>query len=187
MTRCIAIPRRGLLKLFLAASLCFGSSVQAASAIEMTREAETALQNLYQQTPDTRRLGEHAVAILVFPSIVKAGLLVGGENGSGTLFKKGKSQAFYDISAASFGLQAGAQTFGYALFFMNEKALKYLDSSDGWSVGVGPSVVVWNAAAAASVTTTTVFQDVYAVPFGQKGVMAGIGIEGSKITRMNVK
>ncbi len=79
----------------------------------------------------------------------------------------------------------GAQTFSYALFFMTDSSLNYLEKSDGWSVGSGPSVVVLNKGAAASMTSTTLPQDVYAVPFGQKGLMAGVGIEGSKITRVN--
>lgn len=90
--------------------------------------------------------------------------------------------AYYNISAASFGLQAGGQTFSYALFFMNDAALAYLTKSDGWAIGSGPSVVVLDKGTAASLTSTTLSQDVYAIPFGQRGLMAGLGLEGSKIT-----
>jgi lipid-binding SYLF domain-containing protein len=124
------------------------------------------------------------VAILVFPEIIKAGLLIGGQSGDGVLFKGGKAAAYYNISAGSFGLQAGAQTFSYALFFMNNAALAYLDKSAGWQVGVGPSVVVADEGMAKSMTSTTLSHDVYAFPFGQRGLMAGLGIEGSKITRI---
>ena len=87
--------------------------------------------------------------------------------------------------AGSYGLQAGAQTFGYALFFMNAGALAYLDKSDGWEVGVGPSIVVVDEGMGKSMTSTTLTQDVYAFIFSQKGLMAGLGVQGSKITKIN--
>ena len=101
-----------------------------------------------------------------------------GQGGDGALKEGNKTVGYYNIAAASFGLQAGAQTFSYALFFMTNSALKYLENSDGWSIGSGPSVVVLDKGAAASVTSTTLTQDVYAIPFGQRGLMAGIGLEG---------
>ena len=85
------------------------------------------------------------------------------------------------------GLQAGAQQFGYALFFMNEKALAQLDKTEGFEVGVGPSVVVMDEGMAKSTTTTTMKDDIYAFIFGQKGLMAGLGIQGNKITRIQPK
>ncbi len=132
-----------------------------------------------------RTLGQQAKAILVFPQIVKAGFLIGGQTGNGALLVNGTAIEYYNISAVSFGLQAGAQAFSYALFFMTDSALQYLKSSDGWSIGSGPSVVVLDKGAAASITSTTLTQDVYAVPFGQQGLMAGLGLEGSKITRIH--
>ena len=126
-----------------------------------------------------------AKAILVFPKIIKAGLLIGGQSGDGALRMGGKTVGYYNLSAASFGLQAGGQTFSYALFFMTDSALDYLQKSDGWSIGSGPSVVVVDKGAAASMTSTSITQDVYAVPFGQRGLMAGLGLEGSKITHIH--
>ena len=87
--------------------------------------------------------------------------------------------------AGSYGLQAGVQTFDYAMFFMTNSALDYLDRSEGFEVGVGPSIVVVDAGVAKSLTTTTGKNDVYAFIFGQKGLMAGLGLQGSKITRIN--
>ena len=84
--------------------------------------------------------------------------------------------------AASYGLQVGVQKFGYALFLMNDKALTYLDKSDGWEIGVGPSIVV-DQGKAKTMTSTTLRDDVYAFIFSQKGLMAGLGIQGSKITK----
>lgn len=101
------------------------------------------------------------------------------------LFQGGVPTKYYNISAGSFGLQAGVQSFSYALFFMKDAALAYLLSSHGWSIGAGPSVVVLDKGKAASVSSTTLTQDVYAIPFGQNGLMAGLGLEGAKITLVN--
>ncbi|MGW9063612.1 lipid-binding SYLF domain-containing protein [Achromobacter animicus] len=158
---------------------------RAASAAEIGADAMAALEQLYSQDPRMRELGKQAVAVLVFPDIIKGGFLVGGERGSGALIRRGQVEGFYSISALSFGFQAGAQQFSYALFFMNEPALAYLDQSDGWSLGAGPSLVVVDQGYAASISTTTLTQDVYAVPFGEQGLMAGMGLQGSKISRMD--
>lgn len=160
------------------------ASAWAVSARTLTTDAKRMLAALYGTNPRTRELARKAKAILVFPRIVKAGLLVGGQSGDGALLQRGRATGFYNISAASFGLQAGAQTFSYALFFMNDAALAYLAESDGWALGSGPSVVVADKGKARSMSTTTLTHDVYAFPFGQKGLMAGLGLEGSKITRI---
>jgi lipid-binding SYLF domain-containing protein len=162
-----------------------GSSAFAASARAINAEADQALRTLYSTQPKARELSRQAKAILIFPAIIKAGLIIGGQSGDGVLRVDGRPAGYYNISAASLGLQAGGERFSYALFFMNDAALQYLQKSDGWSVGSGPSVVVVDKGAAASLTSTTLSQDVYAFPFGQKGLMAGIGLEGSKITHIH--
>jgi lipid-binding SYLF domain-containing protein len=144
-----------------------------------------ALKKLYARETSARLLGEKATAILVFPSILKAGFLFGGQIGEGALFKKGKTVAYYSSVGASYGLQAGVQTFGYALFFMNQNSLEYLNRSEGFEIGVGPSVVVVDKGMGKSLTSTTITQDVYAYIFDQKGLMAGMGIQGSKLTRIS--
>jgi lipid-binding SYLF domain-containing protein len=166
-------------------ALTNASDAGAASRQELDRAGIKALQTLYAINPAARRLGEKARAVLVFPSIVKAGFLFGGQIGEGVLLKGGKPAAYYNSVAASYGLQAGIQTFGYALFFMNDGALGYLDSSEGFELGVGPSIVVVDEGMAKSITSTTLTQDVYAFIFSQKGLMAGLGIQGSKITRIS--
>jgi lipid-binding SYLF domain-containing protein len=158
----------------------------AASASDLIRSSDTALENLYSNEPNTKMLGQQAKAILIFPKIVKAGFIVGAQTGDGVLFEGGLPTSYYNISSASYGLQAGVQSFSYALFFMTDSALSYLSSSQGWSVGVGPSVVVLDHGKAKSLTSTTLTQDVYAIPFGQEGLMAGMGIQGSKITPISV-
>jgi lipid-binding SYLF domain-containing protein len=162
----------------------FVSEAPAATAAQLNADGKAALNRLYAQSSKASRYGRSARAILVFPKIVKAGLVVGGQGGEGVLLVRGRATGYYKISAVSYGLQAGGQSFSYALFFMNDKALAYLDKSDGWAIGSGPSVVVIDKGKAASTTTTTLTEDVYAFPFGQKGLMAGLGLEGSKIKRI---
>jgi lipid-binding SYLF domain-containing protein len=147
-------------------------------------DANAALQKLYDSTPAAKMIGEKAKAVLVFPNIVKAGFIVGGQYGEGVLLENGKLVAHYNSVAASYGLQAGVQAFGYALFLMNDKALGYLDKSDGWELGVGPTIVIVDAGKAKSLTTLTLKDDVYAFIFDQKGLMAGLGLQGSKITKL---
>ena len=154
----------------------------AATAAQLNADGQAALNRLYAQSDRASRYARDARAILVFPKIVKAGFMVGGQGGEGVLFVRGKPSGYYKIGAVSFGLQAGGQSFSYALFLMNDKALTYLRKSNGWAIGSGPSVVVVDKGAAMSTTSTTLAKDVYAFPFGQKGLMGGLGLEGSKIT-----
>lgn len=177
--------RHWLLAVCLILASSFGpfSEARAATAAELNADGKAALSRLYAQSPKASRIGRSARAILVFPKIVKAGLVVGGQGGEGVLLVGGKPAGYYRISAASFGLQAGGQSFSYALFLMNDKALNYLKKNE-WAIGSGPSVVVMDKGKAMSTTTTTLRDDVYAFPFGQKGLMAGLGLEGSKIKQI---
>ena len=182
--------RRTGLGLFLVlGTLAFSgaSTAVAATASALNASGKAALDRLLAANPKAQRSMKDAKAVLVFPRIIKAGFMIGGQSGDGVLFRNGKAIAYYNISAGSFGLQAGGQAFSYALFFMNEKALDYLTKSNGWAIGSGPSVVVVDKGKAMSSNTTTLTQDVYAFPFGQGGLMAGMGIEGSKITPIHPK
>lgn len=157
----------------------------AASAAELTRNSQKSLKTLYAKVPVAKELGARAKAILVFPSVTKAGLVIGGQYGEGVMLENGKAVAYYSTTGASYGLQAGAQTYGYAMFFMNEKAVQSLNTAEGFEVGVGPSVVVMDEGMARNATTTTVLNDdVYAFIFSQKGLMAGLGIQGNKISKI---
>jgi lipid-binding SYLF domain-containing protein len=168
----------------LAQPLWHPAAVQAATAAELRRDASAALTKLYANTPKAKELAAIAKGILVFPSIVKAGFMVGGLFGEGVLLKGGKAVAYYNTVAASYGFQAGAQKYGYVMFLMNDKALQYLDKSDGWEVGTGPSVVIVDQGVAGGLSTSTARDDVYAFIFSQTGLMAGLGLQGSKITRI---
>jgi lipid-binding SYLF domain-containing protein len=157
------------------------------AAAELTSASQAALQQLLASVPLAKTLAPTAHAILVFPEVTKAGLGVGGQYGEGALLKKGTALAYYKTTGASFGLQAGAQKYGYAMFFMNEKALAQLDTSKGFEVGVGPSVVLVDEGMAKTTTTTTLKDDIYAFVFGQKGLMAGLGVQGNRITKITPK
>lgn len=157
---------------------------QGAAAAQINRDANKALQKLYAATPAAKELGRKAKAVLVFPSIKKGGFIVGGQYGEGVLQKNGKPAGYYNTVSASYGLQAGIQKFGYALFFMKNDALQYLNKSDGWELGSAPNIVIVDKGAARGLSTTTVHSDIYAFFFEQKGLMAGIGLQGTKITRI---
>jgi lipid-binding SYLF domain-containing protein len=148
----------------------------AASKAKIDRDVDAAIQELFITTP---------AAILVFPSIVKLGFIIAVQGGNGALRENGKTIGYYNTAAASYGLQAGIQEFGYALFFMSDSALQYLDKSGGWEIGVGPSIVIVDAGVAKALTTTTARKEIYAFFFSQKGLMAGLGLQGTKITRIN--
>jgi lipid-binding SYLF domain-containing protein len=172
----------------LAAALVTPHATTAADkAAQIAADAQAALTSLCDKEPAAHALQDKALAILVFPKITKAGFIVGGQQGKGALIKHGTAVAYYETTGASVGLQAGAQTYGYALFFMNEKALAQLDAANGFEIGVGPSVVVVDKGAAKDLTTTTMHDDIYAFIFGQQGLMAGIGIQGNKVSKINPK
>jgi len=158
---------------------------RAASAADISRDAQSALKTLYAQSAAARTLGEKAKGILVFPGIIKGGFLAGGQFGEGALIKDGKTAGYYNTVQGSFGLQAGIQKYGYALFLMTDSAMKWIDKSDGWEIGVGPSIVVMDIGAATSATTTTVQAEIYAFFFDQKGLMGGLGLAGTKVTKIN--
>lgn len=156
----------------------------AASAAEIRSDSDAALAQLYAKNPSAKLLGRHAKAILIFPRIVKAGLVIGGAYGEGELKQGGKVAGYYSSVTASWGLQAGAQSYGYALFLMNQKAVDYLHESKGWEIGTGPTVVIVKEGVARSLTTSTLKDDAYAFIFDQAGLMAGVSLEGAKISKI---
>ena len=173
----------GLFSVIAGLSL-FALPVRADTAAEIDRDVTAALRDLYASQPVAAELQRAAKGILVFPKIIKGGFIVGGQYGDGALRKGGKTVGYYNSTAASYGLQAGLQSFGYVMMFLSEDALKYLDRSNGWEVGVGPSVVVVDKGLSRSLTTSTAKSDIYVFFFDQKGLMAGLGVQGSKITRI---
>ena len=155
----------------------------AADPAGLDKDAFAALDTLYKQVPKAKELGAKAKGILVFPAIAKAGFIVGAQYGDGVLIENGQVTSNFNIAAASFGLQAGVQSFAYIMIMMSDNAMKHLDTGKGWELGLSPSIVIIDASAAKTMTTKTGDADVYAYTFGNKGLMAGGGLMGSKITR----
>ena len=147
----------------------------AATVADLNQDSDQAIKMLINSNPTAAAVAKSARAILVFPSIVKAGLIFGGAYGEGEL-KQG--------STGSWGLQAGAQSYGYVVFLMNDKAMKYIHESHGWEIGVGPTVVLVDQGVAKNLSSTTLQSDAYAFIFDQKGLMAGVSIEGTKISHI---
>jgi len=184
-THSARLTRRPAL-VMIAAGLGVGMIPRAAGAApaqKLVDDSRAALHTLYAKSTKASELGQRAKAVLVFPSITKAGLIVGGQGGQGVLFVNGKPASFHKIGAGSVGYQIGVQKFSYALFFMSAKALETLHTSDGWAIGTGPSLVVVDEGFAKSMNTTTLKKEVYAMSFSQRGLMAGAGLEGSRITQ----
>jgi len=154
---------------------------------QLDADGRRALNKLESTEKRARFISHHAKAVLVFPSVLKAGFIFGGQTGNGVLFVHGRPAGYYNLTGGSWGLQIGGQDFSYALYFMNDGALKYLHRSEGFSAGTGPSIVVVNKGAGAAADTTTITQDVYAFPFGQKGLMADLTLQGTKITEIHPK
>ena len=162
------------------------ANASSAHSSEIAAESRAALNDLYAHNPEARRAGKHAIAVLVFPKILKAGFVVGGQGGNGTLFgADGSVKGYYQTAGASYGLEAGAQKFGYAVFLTRKADLNKLMTADGWDIGTEPNVTVVDRGAAATITTKTGYKGSYAFFFDQKGLMAGISLKGSKITRIH--
>ncbi len=186
-TLTLALAACGLLSL---TSCSNGPLTQAnaanSSRVQIATSSRAALNRLYAANPKARLLGSRAKAVLVFPSILKGGFMVGAMGGNGSLvWRNGVIRDFYQTVGLSYGMQAGVQSYGYALFLMDDSALNSLNDSQGWEVGSAPSLVILDQGMAASLTTSTIQKSIYAMFFDQRGLMGGLGLQGSKITRIH--
>ena len=154
-----------------------------ASADDLANQSRAALRQLVSQNPAAARANRKALAVLVFPDVVKAGFIFGAQGGKGILFEHGQPRGRYRTVAASYGLQAGVQKYGYALFLMNQDAVNWVNNTRGWEIGSGPSVVIVDKGMARSFTTDTLHSGIYAFTFDQRGLMAGLGLQGSRIMK----
>ncbi|MBC6983163.1 YSC84-related protein [Caulobacter sp. 17J80-11] len=185
VTKTSSSSRRVFLAGSVAALAGVGSEALAAAPdAGLEAEAQAALKQLLASNEAARIVSGKAKGVLVFPKVTKGGLVFGGQYGKGVLKVGKKVDGYYETVAGSWGLQAGVKTFSYALFFTTTAALERLKSSSGWELGADPSVVVVDEGAAKRITTTTVRDGVYAFVFGQKGLMAGVSLEGTKINRL---
>ena len=163
------------------------SAAHADPAAQLTADGLRALHRLEDVRPRARYFAKHAKAIMVFPSVLKAGFVFGGETGNGVLLQDGKADGYYNLTGGTWGLQIGGEDFAYVVFFMSDGSLDYLRKSGGFSAGTGPSLVIVNKGAAAEADTTTLTHDVYAFPFNEKGLMADLTLQGTKITRIHMR
>lgn len=157
---------------------------EAASAREIDTKVDLTLENLMEMSQTARSISEDAVATLVFPDIVKAGFGVGGQYGEGALRRDGETVGYYNIVGGSFGFQIGAQSYANVMFFMTEEALDRLQQAEGFEIGADANVAVANQGVGFDINSSTVQEPIVAFVFGQKGLMAGVTIEGSKITEV---
>jgi lipid-binding SYLF domain-containing protein len=173
-----------LITLTITAFTTLSGGAFAATQEDLNKDSDQALSMLVKANPLASDISKKARAILIFPNIVKAGLIFGGAYGEGVLKQDNKHDGYYNSLTASFGWQAGAQSYGYVVFLMSDKAVKYLHESHGWEIGVGPTVVMVDAGVAKNLSSSTLKDDAYAFIFDQQGLMASLSIEGTKISRI---
>ena len=158
--------------------------VRAATPEDLTKDSNQALVTLTKSNSLAADIAGKAKAILIFPNIVKAGLIFGGAYGEGILKENDSVYGYYNSVTASVGWQAGAQSYGYVVFLMTDKAVDYIHQTHGWEIGVGPSVVIVNAGVAKNLSSSSLKDDAYAFIFDQQGLMASLSIEGTKISKI---
>ena len=147
---------------------------------------DNALSRLYAQDPSSREMINKARGVLVFPSIIAAGFVVGGSYGEGALRVRGRTSEYYSTAAGSVGLLAGAESKAVYLLFMTDEALAKFRASKGWTVGADASVTLVNVGASASVDTKTAQQEIVGYVLTNGGLMANVSLEGTKITPISI-
>ena len=168
-------------------AILFAVSVgaQAASKEEINAEVKQAVAAFYKHTSAGKELAGKAAGMLVFPSVVKAGIGIGGEYGEGALLVKGKTVGYYNVASASIGFQLGAQARSQVILFMTDKVLADFRSSDGWKAGVDGSVALATLGAGGAVDSETAKAPIIGFIFSNKGLMYNLTFEGSKITKVS--
>lgn len=183
--RLAAISFSVLLVLLLGILLPGGA--HAATAREIDVSVNVALERFTKEIKGSRELLAIAKGVLVFPSVYKAGLVVGGEYGEGALRIGGKTVDYYNTVAGSFGLQIGAQSKTIIIVFIQQEALDKFRKSEGWKAGVDGSVALISVGVGGALDTENIKDPIVGFAFGQKGLMANLTFEGAKITRVNVE
>jgi len=166
-------------------ALFIAANAAAASREEINAEVRQAMKEFRKHTSAGYELSQKAAGVLVFPSVVKAGIGVGGEYGEGALLIGGKPVAYYNIAAASIGLQLGAQARSEIILFMTESALSKFRGSEGWKAGVDGSIALVTVGTGGSIDTETAQKPIIGFIFSNKGLMANLTFEGSKITKID--
>ena len=181
------ISRRRVLALALLAALAVAgttSNPQVASAADIDADVDATLSKFFRQIRGSRELVRDAAAVLVFPSVVKAGIGIGGEYGEGALLVHGRPAGYYNTVSASIGFQLGAQARSIIIVFMTEDALAGFRRVNGWKVGVDGSVALITLGAGGSIDTSRIAAPIVGFIFDGKGLMYNLTLEGSKISRI---
>ena len=144
------------------------------------------LTRLFSTVQGSRELASKAQGVLVFPDVKKAAFIVGAEHGEGALRVGGKTEGYFATSAASFGLQAGAQSTAVIFLFMTQDSLDKFRNAAGWSVGGDVAVSVVKVGANGSIDTTSASSQVVALVLTNTGLMADVSLSGTKVTRLNL-
>jgi lipid-binding SYLF domain-containing protein len=169
----------------VAALLQSPAPAKAASGYEINASVNATLDRFFYQIPGTQALAARAAGVLVFPTVLKAGIGIGGEYGEGAMRVGGRTVAFYNVLSASVGFQLGAQARSVIIMFMTPHALANFQRIDGWRVGVDGSVVVVVVGAGGSVDTDKITSPVVGFITDSKGLMYNLTLEGSKISRIH--
>ncbi|MBO9352438.1 twin-arginine translocation pathway signal [Bordetella petrii] len=166
------------------------SSNASATATEQRQEinsgADATLSKLYQTSPQAKALVESAKGVLIFPSVISASFVVGAEHGKGVLRVGGANAGYFSTTAGSIGLQAGAQSKAVVLLFMTDEALQKFRNSNGWTVGADATVAVAKVGANGNIDTNTAQQPVVGFVMNNAGLMAGVSIDGAKISKLDL-
>ena len=176
---------RAFALLVFALALGASEGSRAASKAEIDAEVREAIRNFHKHTGAGKELAQKASGILVFPSVIKAGIGIGGEYGEGALLVKGRTVSYHSIASASIGFQLGAQARSQIVLFMNDKALSDFRKSKGWQAGVDGSVALATLGAGGEIDTETARQPVIGFIFSNKGLMYNLTFEGSKISKLD--
>jgi lipid-binding SYLF domain-containing protein len=185
MTKMTSLYLASVLALTPMLAMGTATMAKAETAADLNLAATQALRTLCKTNPAAADLAQHASGILIFPNIVKAGLVFGGAYGEGELLEGARRNGYYNSVTASWGFQAGAESYGYIVFLMTPSAVHYIQSTQGWEIGVGPTLVVVDQGIAKNLSSSTLKDDAYAFIFRQQGLMADVSIEGTKISRIN--
>ena len=163
--------------------LLFSTHVEAFTAQQLQINSEKSVTQLYSTNKKAKILGKKAYAVLVFPQIIKAGFFGASQRGDGALIRNGKAAGYYNISAGSYGIQAGIEVFSSAIFFMTPDSIKSLEKADGFSIGTEPTLTIVDVGVADTLSSMSLQKGIYAFFYSQKGLMAGLGLQAAKITK----
>lgn len=192
--RCLRLTRLAAHAVVFFLALCTGlagctttGKQDRGSSVSQRREIDSGidatLSRLYASAPASRELAARAAGVLTFPSVLSAGLIVGGQHGDGALRVANKTIGYYSVTGGSIGLQAGAQSKSIVLMFMTPDSLAKFRDSEGWTVGADATVAIAETGATGSIDTNTMQQPIIGFVLSNAGIMAGVSLQGAKISK----